>query len=409
MSPTRSKYSVLKQVLAYIPRNLVPSLAHKHDLDKKARTFSVWSHVVSMVFSQLAHSLSINDLCDNLRHHDATLSTVRGATPPSRNGLSHANRTRNANFAQELFWQVLWSLQEQFPKFGIDYKYCGFPKRFKRLINVMDSTTIQLVSNCMDWAKHRRRKAAAKCHMLLDLQSFLPKFAIVKSADTHDSSEAQRLCKNIRAGEIVLFDKAYLAFAHLHELTERGVFWVSRAKDNMSYSVTKNMLKKPKRGSKILRDVRIKLKGVKSKTEYPQEFRLVHALVMVDKKEVEMTFITNNLEWSASSICDLYKARWSIEVFFKQLKQNLQLADFLGHNENAVRWQVWTALLTYVLLRFIAYIGKWKGSFARLLTAIRGTLWNRFDLLKLLQFCGTANDPPRACARVEQLYILGLG
>ena len=346
MSPTRSKYSVLKQVLAYIPRNLVPSLAHKHDLDKKARTFSVWSHVVSMVFSQLAHSLSINDLCDNLRHHDATLSTVRGATPPSRNGLSHANRTRNANFAQELFWQVLWSLQEQFPKFGIDYKYCGFPKRFKRLINVMDSTTIQLVSNCMDWAKHRRRKAAAKCHMLLDLQSFLPKFAIVKSADTHDSSEAQRLCKNIRAGEIVLFDKAYLAFAHLHELTERGVFWVSRAKDNMSYSVTN---------------------------------------------------------------CDLYKARWSIEVFFKQLKQNLQLADFLGHNENAVRWQVWTALLTYVLLRFIAYIGKWKGSFARLLTAIRGTLWNRFDLLKLLQFCGTANDPPRACARVEQLYILGLG
>jgi hypothetical protein len=408
MLPTRSKYSVLKQVLTYIPRNLVSSLSRQHDLDKKARTFSVWSHVVSMVFSQLAHTLSLNDLCDNLHNHSAALSTVRGATPPSRNGLSHANRTRNANFAEDLFWQVLGSLQGQFPKFGIGFKHCGFPKRFKRLINVVDSTTIQLVANCMDWAKHRRRKAAAKCHMLLDLESFLPKFAIVKSADTHDSSEARALCKNIAAGEIVLFDKAYIAFVHLYELTLRGVFWVSRAKDNMSYSVTKNMLKKPKKGSKILRDVRIKLKGVKSKAEYPQEFRLVQALVMVDNKEVEMTFITNNLEWSASSICDLYKARWSIEVFFKLLKQNLQLADFLGHNENAVRWQIWMALLTYVLLRFISYIGTWKGSFARLFTAIRGTLWNRFDLLKLLQFCGTANDPPRMCARVEQLFMPGI-
>jgi transposase len=257
----------------------------------------------------------------------------------------------------------------------------------------------------MDWAKHRRRKAAAKCHMRLDLQTFLPRFALVKSAGSHDSSEARELCAAIRSGEIVVFDKAYIDFDHLKELDDRGVFWVSRAKDNMSYKI----VKRNKHTDSVLKDVFVRLKGNKSQKSYPSLIRMITAKVEVDGKMVVMTFLSNNMEWSASSICDLYEGRWGVEVFFKQIKQTLQLSDFLGHSENAIRWQVWTALLTYVILRFISYLGKWKGSFSRLFTIIRGVLWSRFDLLALLyRCCGTADDPPRMTLSVEQLYLPGL-
>jgi IS4 transposase len=296
-----------------------------------------------MIFSQTAHSLRLNDISDTLRNHSGVLTTMRNAVPPSRNGLSYAKRNRNADMAEDLFWEVLASLQSLSPEFGMGRKYCGFPRRFKRIINVVDSTTISLVANCMDWAKHRRRKAAAKCHMRLDLQTFLPRFAVVKKASTSDATEARQVCADIQDGEIVIFDKAYVDFAHLFCLTGRGVSWVSRAKENMQYEVISEHT--PTKGN-ILRDVLVKLTVDKSAKDYPDELRLSEAAVDIDGKEQTLTFLTNNMQWSPSSVCDLYKARWGIEVFFKQIKQTLQLADFLGYNENAVRWQVWIALLT---------------------------------------------------------------
>lgn len=402
--PTHHKFTILKQVMDKIPAYLVSKLARKHGCDKRSRTYSPWSHVVTMVYAHLAHSLGLNDISDTLRHHSGALSTIRGATAPSRNGLSHANRVRSADMAEELFWQTLSEIQKVHPLFGMGRKYCGFPKRFRRIINVVDSTTIKLVARCMDWAKHRRRKAAAKCHMRLDLQTFLPRFAVVKTAGIHDSKEARVLCAGIRSGEIVVFDKAYIDFVHLKELTDRGVFWVSRAKDNMAFRV----VKRNKTTGNVLKDVHIRLKGNISCNDYPDVMRMVTARVEVDGKLVVLTFLTNNVEWAASSIGDLYKARWGIEVFFKQMKQTLQLGDFLGYSENAVRWQVWMALLTYVILRLIAYIGRWKDSFARLFTVVRGVLWSRYDLLSVLAGCyGTATAPPRMILSVEQLYFPG--
>lgn len=141
----------------------------------------------------------------------------------------------------------------------------------------------------------------------------LPRFVIAGSAAESDPIGARELCAGLGKGEIVVFDKACLDFAHLFELLVRGVF-------------------------------------------------------------CEMEFLTNNFDWSAASICDLYKSRWQIEVFFKQIKQTLQLCDFLGNSANAVRWQVWTALLMYVLLRFKAFLSGWDKSFTRLFTILRGVL-----------------------------------
>jgi len=406
MKPTQSKFTILKQVVEWIPPYLVDKLARQYGCDKRSRTFSPWSHVVSLLYAQIAHSFGLNDVCDSLSTHAGALNTIRGATAPSRNCLSHANTVRDPAMAEELFWEVLRGLQRLQPKFGMGREYCGFPRRFKRIINVIDSTTIKLVANCMDWAKHRRRKAAAKCHMRLDLQTFLPRFALVKSAGTHDSTEARELCAAIRSGEIVVFDKAYVDFGHLRELDDRGVFWVSRAKENMAYTVVKRLA----HGGDILRDDRIVLKTEKTRTAYPQPLRMITARVEINGKPVVMTFLSNNLEWAGTSICDLYEGRWGVEVFFKQMKQTFQLSDFLGHSENAVRWQVWTSLLTYVVMRFISFLGKWEGSFTRLVTLVRSTLWNRFNLMGLLaRFYGTADGPRRMRISVEQLYLLGFG
>lgn len=403
--PARCKYAVLAQVCQLIPPYLVSKLAREHGVEKKARTFSPWSHVVAMLYTHLAHALSLNDVCDGLDHHDAKLYAIREATPPKRNTLSHANTVRDAAMAEDLFWQALDHLRSRCPKFG-GRTYSGLPRRFKRIIHAVDATTIQLVANCMDWAKHRRQKAAAKLHLRLNLQSFLPTFVIVDTARRSDASYARQVCATIRAGAIVVFDKAYVDFAHLWELTQRGAFWVTRAKANMQCRVVKRLLRKP--AGDIVRDDLIRLTGANTREKYPQVLRRVMAWVEINEKKVLMTFITNNTEWSPASIADLYKSRWGIEVFFKEIKQTLQLCDFLGHSKNAILWQVWMALLLYVLLRYLAFANDWRHHFKRLFCLIRSTIWDGFRVAELLKFCGTADGGPPMRAAAYQAYLPGL-
>jgi len=211
MKPAKHQYTLLQQVMSIIPPYLVYSLASVHNVAKRARSFSPWSHVVSMVYVHLSRALSLHDVCDTLRIHSGVLSTIRNATPPSRNGLSHANKVRSAEMAKALFYEMLSRLTKMYPKFGRAGAAFKLSRRLKRMINLLDSTTIQLVANCMDWAKHRTRKAAAKCHMILDAQTFLPRFVVVKSASSSDAVVGRRLCDALRDGEIVVFDKAYAA------------------------------------------------------------------------------------------------------------------------------------------------------------------------------------------------------
>jgi hypothetical protein len=357
-----------------------------------------------MLCAQLTHAIGLNDVCDALRHHQGWLARIRGATPPSRNGFSHANKIRDAAMAETLVWQVLGHLQSIQPRFGAGRRRLAH--RFRRVIHVVDSTTIQLVASCIDWAKHRRRKAAAKCHLRLDLQSLLPRFAVVDTARDNDNARARELCAGVRSGEIVVFDRAYVDFAHLFGLLIRGVSWVTRTKDNIQLRVVKRRIISPQ--GPILRDDEVVLITADSRGEYPNRLRRITALVDLDGKQTEMEFLTNNLDWAPSTVADLYRCRWQIEVFFKQTKQTLQLCDFLGHSANAVRWQVWTALLLYVLLRFQAFLCEWPHSFTRLFTIIRGVLWDRFHLHGLLAYYGTAGERWRMRAQPDQAFLPGL-
>jgi len=402
INPTRSQFNILRQICNYIPAHEVSKIARETGAEEKSRTFKPWSHVVSLLYAQLTHSIGLNDLCDSLQLHSGPLSTLRGATAPSRNGLSNANRERPAEMAEKLFWGMVENLGEQSPRF-VAGKRRGLAFRFKMPIHVVDTTVLELVANCMDWAKHRRRKAAAKTHMRLNLQSLLPSFVIIDTAKEHDNKRARELCAGVKSGEIVLFDKGYVDYGHLLDLDVRGAFWVTRAKDNMAYDVVKTMPRS--KDEKILQDEIVMLSDPNKPA--PEVMRRIVARVEIDGKEREMVFLTNNLEWSPRSVADLYRCRWQIEVFFKQIKQTLQLADFLGHNANAVRWQVWIALLVYLLLRYLSYLSKWAHSFTRLFTILRAVLWAKLDLLNLLGCYGTAKGSFRNLARPEQAYFPG--
>lgn len=402
--PAKAKLPVLAQVCKLIPTHLTAKLATRYGIDKQARTFSAWSHVVTLLFAQLTHSCGLNDVCDALRNHSRWLGSLRAATAPARNTLSHANKTRDSNMMEELFWKTLHHLENSLPGgFGIRYK--GLPRRFKKTVHAIDSSTISLLANCMDWAKHRRRKAAAKLHLNLNLQSFLPSCAVIEEASHHDDTRAPALCANLKDGEIALFDKAYINFLHLLAIHKRGIQWVTRAKDNMAYTVRKKLLRKP--SGKILRDDLILLRTPKSRNQYPELLRRVEMLVEVDGKEIVMVFLTNNTEWAASSVGALYQARWGIEVFFKQLKQTLQVCDFLGHSKEAIRWQLWAALLLYVLMRWQGQAAGWSHSFARLLAVVRGVVWDRIDLAALLRSYGTAGGSYRMRTCCEGSYLPG--
>jgi hypothetical protein len=398
------KSAIFRQVCELIPPHMVAHLARKHGI--KSRGISPWSHTVSMLYAQFTHAIGLNDVCDGLRSNKSAVASIRGAVPPSRNGLSHANKTRDSRMAEDLFWSVLKHLELQHPGFG-GPKFGKMPRRFKRTVHAVDSSTIKLFANCMDWAKHRRRKAAAKLHLRLDLQSFLPAFAIVESAKRHDSTKAHELCADLKDGEIVVFDMAYIDYKHLALLTERGVFWVCRVKDSMKLRCVKRRISEP--SGRILRDDIVVVANSAKRGAYPKRMRRITAIVDNNGVDKEMVFFSNNLDWAPSSICDLYKCRWAIETFFKQIKQTLHLGAFLGHNRNAIQWQVWTALLMYILLRVLHAACRWAHSFTRLYTCLRAILWQRRCIFEYLRSYGTAGGSIRIQWAPQQAFLTGFG
>lgn len=398
INSTASKFNILRQICNLIPTFLVSRLAREYNSEADARTFSHWSHVVSLLFSKVIHAFGLNDVCDALGLYSGPLSTIRGATPPKRNTLSHANRERPSEIAEGLFWGTLEHLRNQAPGFG-RRRFPGRLRKLKRTIHLIDSTVIELVANCMDWAAHRRRKAAAKCHVRLNFETLLPGFVVVDVAREHDNVRAAQATAGLKKGEILIMDRGYVDLDHFADWSERGVIWVTRWKEGLVYDLLDR--RSVKEGGKVLADEWIMLSnGVQA--------RRITALVEVDGREREMIFLSNQLEWSAETIVALYQARWEIELFFKQMKQTLKLCDLMSYSANGIRWQVWTALLVQLLMRYLAWASGWSHSFVRLYALVRSILWRKLDVFEILRRYGTASGSYRHFAQPQQAYFWDL-
>jgi len=387
--PTKTVYTVLRQLVQWIPSGMIQRLADEHGLD--IRKWSAVSHVVALLYGQLAGCDSLNGIVDAARVHEGEWRNIRGAEPPKRNTFSNANRSRNADMAERLYWEVFEHLVTVCPEFGEYRKHKGFLARMKRGIFAIDSSTIKLCLSCIDWARHRRRKAAAKLHLNLDVGSRLPAFAVVEGAGHHDSTRAETLCADMKAGDVCLADRAYTDLAFLDGLRARGIFFVVRQKRNMRFKCVKRLPKG--RDASIVADEIVEPVLARSKALYAVPLRRVTARVEVDGKTMEMVFLTDNFDWSARTVAELYRARWSVELFFKELKQTCLIRDFVGYNENAVRWQVWTGMLAHLLLRFMRHVAGWTLSFSRLAGVVRAAVWVKRELVGILKPYGTAPPP----------------
>ena len=269
-------------------------------MDEKARTFDEWSHIVSLCYAQVTHSIGLNDVCDALQMNSGPLSAIRGATPPTRNNFSHANKVRDAVMAEKLFWAVSEYLGTLSPEFVRGKAAKRFARKFKRTIHVVDSTTIELIATCMDWAKHRRTQSGGQVSPAPGPAEFSAALCRHRHGAGGRRQARREVCAGVKDGEIAIFDKAYMDFGHLWDLTQRGVVSVTRAKENLQYEAVESY--SVKAGGKIVADELIGLKNAGSQKAYPDLMRRVVAWVEVDGKERLMTFLSNQLTWSAASI-----------------------------------------------------------------------------------------------------------
>jgi hypothetical protein len=298
----------------------------------------------------------------------------------------------------ELFEELFWTMTHRFRALGS----LGSRKRkflFKNKLLSLDSTTISLCLNLFPWAKFRRAKGGVKVHVLLDHDDYMPSFALITEAKRHDRTVARRF--NLQPGSIVAFDRAYNDYTLFSQWTDNGIYFVTRLKDNAVYRIVENRSVPQNRN--ILADQIIQLTGHKAEDKCPHQLRRV--VVWDEANNRIISLLTNHLTFGATTISDIYKDRWEIEIFFKTLKQHLKIKTFIGTSENALRIQIWTALIALLLLKYLHHLSKFGWSMSNLATMLRLNLFTYRDLLKWLHDpFGQPPAPP-----LVQLRLPGFG
>lgn len=361
--------SLFSQLLSKIPRAEFASLVHRHRADHASKGFTCWNQLVSMLFCHLAHADSLRDICNGLTSTMGKLKHLGVERTPKRSTLSYANKNRPAELYKDLFF----TLSNRFRSQG----ELGKSKRkfkFKNKLLSLDSSTISLCLSMFSWAEYRKAKGGVKLHVLLDHDDYMPSYVIVTEARKHDKTVASKF--KFQPGSIVAWDRAYNDYSHFGQLTEDGVYFVSRMKDNALFEVIED--KRPPKNTNVLSDQTIRLIGVGAADKCPYLLRRVAVWDEMNCRVIVL--ISNHLTFGASTIAGIYKERWQIEIFFKTLKQNLKVKTFVGTTENALLIQIWTALISLLLLKWMHFNSKWHWSFANLASLFRMNLFTYRDL-----------------------------
>jgi len=347
--------SLFNQLLQHFPRAEFASLVIKHQAERSAKGFTSWTQLVAMTFCQLAHADSLREICNGLACSEGKLVHLGITNAPNKSTLSYANEHRPAALFEDLLYTSLIRFREQQ---GMGVRKAKF--RFKNKLLSLDSTTISLCLDLFPWANFRRAKGGVKAHVLLDHDDYLPSYVLITEAKKSDVRIAQTL--DLNAGSIVAMDRGYNDYALFGKWTDRGVFFVTRLKDNAAYEVVESFLGPLPRN--ILADEIIRFTGTQAAKNCPHLLRRVVVWDPVNEREIVL--LTNLLHFGATTIAAIYKDRWEIELFFKALKQNLKVKSFVGTSRNALLIQIWTALLAMLLLKWMYHLSKAKWSFSNL-------------------------------------------
>jgi len=309
---------------------------------------------------------------------------------PHRSTLSYANENRSWELYEKVFYQLLEKCQ---------HLAKGKKKfRFKNKLFSLDATVIELCLSLFDWAKFRRTKGAIKLHLLLDHDGYLPQFAFLTEGNVHEVNIARDL--SFPSGSIVVVDRGYMDYELFFRWTSEGVYFVTRLKSNAGYRVVKNNPIPQNRN--ILRDQLIRFTGISSSKKYPDVLRRIE--VWDEKNEKIIVLLTNHLEFGATTIANAYKERWQIEIFFKTIKQNLKIKTFVGTSANAVLIQIWTALITILILKYLKFKSTFGWSLSNLVAMLR---YNLFTYRNLWVWIDDPYQTPPVVPDTEQL-VLGI-
>jgi len=373
--------SVFQQILKIFSRAEFEQLARKHKAERHARGFTCWDQLVAMLFCHLGRAQSLREICGGLASAEGKLNHLGVDAAPARSTLSYANAHRPWQLYQSLFYVLLDRCREIAPKRRL---------KFKNALLSLDSTVIDLCASVFDWAKFRKTKGGVKVHMLLDNQGLLPSYALITEAKTSDIRAARTM--EFPAGAIVVFDRGYNDFVWFVTLTLQGVWFVTRMKDGTNYRV----VERRKVNGAVLRDevveLDVNLKPYALDVDSPVRFRRIE--VRIPDRNEPMVFLTNHLEFAASTIAAIYKERWQIELLFKALKQNLRIKTFVGTSSNALHIQIWTALISMLILRYLQLKSQFGWSLSNLLAMLRFNLFTYRDLWTWLDAPFSPPDPP---------------
>jgi hypothetical protein len=389
--------SLFSQLLQHIPRNRFAALVAQHQAERAAKGFSCWTQLVAMLFCQLAHADSLREICGGLACCLGKLVHLGIAKSPNKSTLSYANEHRPAALYEDLFW---WLADHFRRRGGLGARKTRF--RFKNKLLSLDSTTISLCLALFPWASFRRAKGGVKVHVLLDHDDYMPAYVLITEARRHDRVGARLL--RLNPGSIVVMDKGYNDYGLFGRWTDQGVWFVTRLKDNADYEVIQD--RPVPQNRHILADQVIRLTGIKAQDKCPHLLRRI--VVWDPEKQRQIVLLTNHLEFGATTIAAIYKDRWEIELFFKALKQNLKVKTFVGTSENALRIQIWTALIALLLLRWLHHLSRATWSLSNLTTMLRLNLFTYRELMQWLHDpFGTPPDLPEAGGPVQLTLDFG--
>ena len=359
--------SLFAQILKVVPGTVFARAVRETKSERHSKGFFCWNQFVAMLFCQFAQSKSLREICDGLRVTCGKLNHLGLRAAPPKSTLAYANAHRPWELYQAIFFYLLKVCQAESP--GKKAKF-----RFKNKLFSLDASTIDLCLSLFPWAKFRQTKGAVKLHLLLDHDGYLPTFAVVSEGNVHEINVAWQV--SLPKGSIVAVDRGYCDYALFEAWNAQGVFFVTRQKDNAAFEIVEDR-KLPERRN-IRADQIIRFTGYYARKHFAGTLRRI--VVWDEKNEREIILLTNHLTFGATTISEIYRDRWEIELFFKVLKQHLKIKTFVGTSANALKTQIWTALITILLIKYLQFRSKCGWALCRLVALLRLNLFSYRNL-----------------------------
>jgi hypothetical protein len=381
--------SIFSQLLQLFSRYEFERAVRDHKAEYHARGFSSWGQFVAMLFCQVGRAHTLREICGGLASCEGKLKHLGIPRAPKRSTLAYANEHRPWQLYQTVFHQLLAKCE------GVVRGRGKKKFRFKNKLVSLDSSVIDLCLSLFDWAHFRRTKGAVKLHLLLDHEGYLPSFAVITPGKTSDVQVARRL--RFDPGTVLVMDRGYIDYQWFVQLTRQTVYFVTRLKDKASFEVVEDREVPANRN--VLKDQII---FFPSQAEPSAEYFFRRVEIWDAEKQESVVFLSNHLNFGATTIAAIYKDRWQVELFFKALKQNLKIKTFLGTSANAVKTQLWTALIAMLILRYLQLTSTFAWSLSNLVALLRHQLFVYRDLYAWLN---TPFEAPPALAAVSEAQL----